>query len=65
VVLRVPTEAPQAAQRYSWSSPSGSTRRRRSRTGWAAWHRAQKSAEAWNASNCSGGTRPRELTPHV
>ncbi len=58
--LREPTELPQAAQRYSCSSPSGRTSNSRSRTGRGFWHRPQKRTEAWSSSNCSGATRPRD-----
>src|SRR5688500_13980804 len=53
-VLREPTEDPQAVQRYSFSSPSGSTSSRRSRTGRGPRQRLQKRTEAWNSSNESG-----------
>jgi len=56
--LRFPTEEPQTEQRYSYSSPSGRTSSRRSRTGRAVRQRGQNSAEAWNSSNSPGGTGP-------
>ena len=53
--MRRPTELPHAAHRYSCSSPSGKISSSLSRTGLAAWHRAQNSDEAWKSSNDSAG----------
>jgi hypothetical protein len=55
VTLRDPTELPQAAHRYSYSSPSGRTRSSLSRTGRAAWQREQKRDDAWNSENVDSG----------
>jgi hypothetical protein len=54
VTFLEPTDEPQAEQRYSWSSPSGRTRRRRSRTGRGAWQRAQNRTDASSFSNVGG-----------
>lgn len=41
VTVRLPSEAPQPEQRNSWSSPLGSTKSNRSRTGRAEPHLGQ------------------------
>jgi aspartyl-tRNA(Asn)/glutamyl-tRNA(Gln) amidotransferase subunit B len=65
VILRDPTELPQAAHRYSYSSPSGRTRSSLSRTGRAAWQREQKRDDAWNSEKVdSGGGAGRCPMPH-
>ena len=64
VTFRDPTDAPQAVQRYSWSSPSGRTRSSRSRTGCADWQRAQNRTVAWSSPKAPGGPGRRACIPY-